>query len=46
VRDKSAEENKSRNLMEKLSAVEAEKEDLGRRLVVEKECADRACAEA
>jgi hypothetical protein len=30
VRDKSAEENKSCNLMEKLSAVEAKKEDLGR----------------
>jgi hypothetical protein len=30
VRDKSAAENKSRNLMEKLSVAEAEKEDLGR----------------
>jgi hypothetical protein len=30
VRDKSTEENKSCNLMEKLSAVEAKKEDLGR----------------
>jgi hypothetical protein len=29
VRDKSATKNKSRNLLEKLSAVEAEKEDLG-----------------
>jgi chromosome segregation ATPase len=46
VRDKSATENKSCNLMEKLSAVEAEIEDLGRRLVAEKEDADRACAEA
>jgi hypothetical protein len=46
VRDKSAVENKSCNLMEKLSAVEAEKEDLARRLVVEKEDADRACVEA
>jgi hypothetical protein len=45
VRDKSATENKSRNLMEKLSAAETEKEDLGRRLA-EKEDADRARAEA
>jgi hypothetical protein len=45
VRDKSATENKSRNLMEKLSAAETEKEDLGRRLA-EKEDADRAHAEA
>jgi hypothetical protein len=37
VRDKSAAENKSRNLLEKLSTVEKEKEDLGRRLVDEKE---------
>jgi hypothetical protein len=46
VRDKSAAENKSRNLMEKLSAAEAKKEDLGYRLAAEKEDADRACAEA
>jgi chromosome segregation ATPase len=46
VRDKSAAENKSRNLTEKLSAAEAEKEDLARRLAAEKEDADRACAEA
>jgi hypothetical protein len=46
VRDKSATENKSRNLMEKLAAAEVEKEDLGRRLAVEKEDADKACAEA
>jgi hypothetical protein len=46
VRDKSAAENKSRRLMEKLSAVEAEKEDLSRRLAAEKKDADRACAEA
>jgi hypothetical protein len=46
MRDKSAMENKSRNLMEKLSAVEAEKEDLDRWLAVEKEDADKACAEA
>jgi hypothetical protein len=32
--------------MEKLSAAEAEKEDLGRRLAAEKEDADRARAEA
>jgi chromosome segregation ATPase len=46
VRDKSIAENKSRNLMEKLLAAEAEKEDLGRRLAVEKEDVDRARAEA
>jgi predicted nucleic acid-binding Zn-ribbon protein len=46
VRDKSAAENKSRNLLEKLSTLEAEKEDLGRRLVAEKEDVDRAHAEA
>jgi hypothetical protein len=32
--------------MEKLSAAEAENEDLGRRLAVEKEDADKACVEA
>jgi hypothetical protein len=46
VLDKSAAENKSRNLMEKLSAAEAQKDDLGRRLAAEKEDADKACAEA
>jgi hypothetical protein len=46
VRDRSAAENRSRNLLEKLSAAEAEKEDLGHRLAVEKENADRAHAEA
>jgi chromosome segregation ATPase len=46
VRDKSAAENKSRNLLEKLSAANAEKEDLGRRLATEKEDVDRARAEA
>jgi multidrug efflux pump subunit AcrA (membrane-fusion protein) len=46
VRDKSVAENKSHNLMEKLSTAEAEKEDLGRRLAAEKEDVDRACAEA
>jgi hypothetical protein len=46
VRDKSAAENKSRNLMDKLSAAKAEKEELDRRLAVEKKDADKACAEA
>jgi hypothetical protein len=46
VRDKSAAENKSRNLLEKLSAVEAEKEDFDRRLAVEKEDTKKARAEA
>jgi chromosome segregation ATPase len=45
VRDKSAAENKSRNLTEKLSVTEAEKEDLACQLAAEKEDADRACAE-
>jgi chromosome segregation ATPase len=46
VWDKSVAKNKSRNLMEKLSAAETEKEDLARRLAAKKEDADRACAEA
>jgi hypothetical protein len=46
VRDKSGAENRSRNLLEKLSAMEAEKEDLSCRLVAEKENAYRAHAEA
>jgi uncharacterized protein (DUF3084 family) len=46
VRDKSVAENKSRNLMDKLSAAEAKKEELGRRLAAEKEDADKACTEA
>jgi chromosome segregation ATPase len=46
VRDKSAAENKSRRLTEKLAAAEAEKEDLSRQLAVEKKDANRACAEA
>lgn len=46
MRDKSAVENKSRNLLEKLSAAEAEKEDLGCQLTAEKENAERARAEA
>jgi hypothetical protein len=46
MRDKSAAESKSRNLMDKLSATEAEKEELGRWLAVEREDADKACAKA
>jgi hypothetical protein len=46
VRDKLAAENKSCNLLEKLSAAEDEKEDLGRQLAVEKENVERARAEA
>jgi hypothetical protein len=46
VRDKSAAENKSRNLLEKLSTAEAEKEDHGRQLATEKENTERARAEA
>jgi hypothetical protein len=48
VRDKSAVENRSRNLLEKLMVVEAEKEDLDRRLVAEREDVekDRAKAQA
>jgi hypothetical protein len=37
MRDKSAAESKSLNLMDKLSVVEAEKEELGRRLAAERE---------
>jgi hypothetical protein len=46
VRDKSAVENKSRRLKEKLAAAEAEKADLGRQLAAERRDANRACAEA
>jgi chromosome segregation ATPase len=46
LRDKSVVENKSHNLMDKLSAAEAEKEELSRRLAAEKEDANKACAEA
>jgi hypothetical protein len=46
VRDKSATENKGSNLLEKLSATEAEKEDLGRWLAAEKEDAEKAHTEA
>jgi chromosome segregation ATPase len=46
VWDKSAEENKNRRLMEKLVAVEAEKEDLSYQLAAERKDTNRACAEA
>jgi chromosome segregation ATPase len=46
ARDKSAAENKSRRLMEKLSVAKAEREDLSRLLAAKKKDADRACAEA
>jgi hypothetical protein len=39
-------ENRSRNLLEKLTAVEAEKEDLSRRLAAEREDAEKARTEA
>ena len=45
VRDKSAAENKSRRLAERLAAAEAEKEDLRRRLVEERRDANKAFAE-
>jgi chromosome segregation ATPase len=46
VRDKSAAENKSRRLTERLAAAEAEKKDLRRQLALERKDANRACAEA
>jgi hypothetical protein len=46
VRDKSAAENKSCRLTERLVAAEAEKEDLRRHLAEERKDANRACAEA
>jgi hypothetical protein len=46
MRDKSAEESKSRNLMDKLSATEAKKEELGCLVAAEKEDADKAYTEA
>jgi hypothetical protein len=46
VRDKSAAENKSRRLTERLVAAEAEKDDLRRQLAAERKDANRACAEA
>jgi FKBP-type peptidyl-prolyl cis-trans isomerase len=46
VRDKSAAENKSRRLMEKLVAMEVEKEDLSCQLAAERKDANRAYTEA
>jgi thioesterase domain-containing protein len=46
IRDKSAAENKSRRLMERLAATEAEKEEPRRELAAERKDANRACAEA
>ena len=46
ARDKSATENKSRGLMERLSPVEAEKVDLSRRLAAKKRDANKAYVEA
>jgi chromosome segregation ATPase len=46
VRDKLSVENKSHNLLEKLSAIEKAREDLSRRLAEEKEGAKKARAEA
>jgi DNA repair exonuclease SbcCD ATPase subunit len=46
VRYKSVAENKSQNLLERLSAVEKEREDLGRRLAEEKEDVEKARVEA
>eukprot|EP00267_Zea_mays_P047690 XP_020400174.1 uncharacterized protein LOC103639930 [Zea mays] len=46
VRDKSAAENRSRNLLVKLTAAEAKNEDLSCRLAEEREGAEKARAEA
>jgi hypothetical protein len=46
ARDKSATENRSRTLLERLAAVEAEKEDLRRQLAEERRDTNRACAKA
>jgi hypothetical protein len=46
VRDKLMAQNKSWNLLEKLIALEKEKEDLGRQLTDEKEDAKKARPEA
>jgi hypothetical protein len=46
VRDKSAAENKSPRLSERLAAAEAEKADLRRQLAEERRDINRACAEA
>ena len=45
VREKSAAENKSRRLTERLAAAEAEKGDLRRQLVEERRDANKACAD-
>jgi chromosome segregation ATPase len=46
IRDKSVAENKSRNLLNKVTVLEKEKEDLGRRLNDEKKDAEYAHAKA
>jgi hypothetical protein len=46
VRDKSAVENKSCRMAERLAAAEAEKEDLTHQLAAERRDANKACAEA
>jgi chromosome segregation ATPase len=46
VREKSATENKSRRLTERLAAAEAEKEELRRQLAEERRDTNRACADA
>jgi chromosome segregation ATPase len=46
IRDKSAAENRSHNLLEKLTAAEAEKEDLSRRLAAKREDTEKAHTEA
>jgi hypothetical protein len=46
VQDKSAAENKSRRLMEKLATAVAEKEDLSRQFAAERKDANRAYTEA
>jgi 3-phenylpropionate/cinnamic acid dioxygenase small subunit len=46
VRDKLGAKNKSRDLLEKLSVAEKEREDLKRRLAEERDDAEKARAEA
>jgi hypothetical protein len=46
IRDKSMAKNKSRNLLDKVTVLEKEKEDLGRRLNDEKEAAAEAKTDA
>jgi chromosome segregation ATPase len=46
VRDKSTAENKSQNLLEKVTTLENKKEDFGHRLTDEKEYAEKARVEA